>query len=197
MISYYIFSAKDVEHLTQLKMYQETLIKTVQDEKEAELKFEKNLGELFLIFKKILPTNIATIKSLKELETLVKMAKGTGQKTNVVDKYLQILAHLDSRLVDIETNVSNRLLQMHSACESEDQNEAKLQIRKICSEARNLLKPDNNLEIVVHAEWSKKILPRERGLYRGIISLVPLINDYMFQISSLLDDYISEFPPCK
>ncbi|OWF34965.1 uncharacterized protein LOC110443545 [Mizuhopecten yessoensis] len=184
----------DVEVLKRLKKYQEKLSKHAQDISDTESSVEHRLGEFLLTMKQILPTDVTSIKTLKEFETYHKVAKGANKKTASLDAFANTLKQLRATFTEIEASVCNPLLQIHKSCENEKQRELKKKISITCIEAQALLKPEVDLTQVTHKDWQKKVLQREQELYRGLICVIPLACSAVMECSFNFDEYLLDFP---
>ncbi|XP_061168812.1 uncharacterized protein LOC133178058 isoform X1 [Saccostrea echinata] len=187
----------DMELLQKLKNFQNKFNDDVQDLQEAEANFGKKLGEFMMIAKQILPVNVIKIKTVKEFETIVKVAKGTpraGKKLEIIDKYFDILKKLRTIFLEIEEVVCLPLLQMHKICETERQREVKPKIQSLSKETAQKLRVDTDLQKVSHPGWAKRLLRSEHDLFLGLLSLVPIGTEAAFDINCLLDEYINDFP---
>lgn len=191
------FLEHDMELLQKLKNFQNQFNDDVQILQETEANFGKKLGEFMMVAKQILPVNMLKIKTVKEFETIVKVAKGTpraAKKLEIIDKYFDIVKKLRSVLTEIEAAVCLPLLQMHKVCETERQREVKPQIQTLAKETLQKLRADADLQKVSHPGWGKRLLKSEHDLFLGLLSLVPIGTEAAFDINCLLDEYINDFP---
>lgn len=187
----------DMGLLQKLKNFQNQFNDDVQILQETEANFGKKLGEFMMVAKQILPVNLLKIKTVKEFETIVKVAKGTpraAKKLEIIDKYFDIIKKLRSVLSEIEEVVCLPLLQMHKVCETERQREVKPQIQTLTKETLQKLRADADLQKVSHPGWGKRLLKSEHDLFLGLLSLVPIGTEAAFDINCLLDEYINDFP---
>ncbi|XP_048726892.1 uncharacterized protein LOC125645434 isoform X3 [Ostrea edulis] len=187
----------DMDLLQKLKNFQNKFNDDVQDLQEREASFGKKLGEFMMIAKQILPVNVIKIKSVKEFETIVKVAKGTpraAKKLGIIDQYFDILKKLKTTFSDIEEVVSLPLLQMHQICETDKQRDVKPKIQTLSKDILQKFRPDANLQMVSHPGWGKRLLKTEHDLFLGLLSLVPIGTEAAFDINCLLDEYINDFP---
>ena len=177
-----------------LKTHQVKFSDEVQNIREIEYEFNKHLGEFIMTVKQVLPPNISEIKTLKEFETNMKMAKGLqGKKMVHIDRYLDIIRQWRTVMTDIDEHVCQPVLQIHSVYETDKQRQNKAKIRASCKEMQDQLRPDADLRKANHS-WSKKLMKKEQGLFGGLISLVPLGADTAFDINCTLDEYLNDFP---
>lgn len=186
-----------MEILQKLKNFQNRFNDDVQVLQETEANFGHKLGEFMMVAKQILPVNVIKIKTLKEFETIVKVAKGTpraAKKLEVIDKYFDIIKKLRSALMEIEEVVCLPLLQMHKVCETERQRDVKPRIQTLTKETLQKLRVDADLQKVSHPGWNKRLLKSEHDLFLGLLSLVPIATEAAFDINCLLDEYINDFP---
>lgn len=186
-----------MELLQKLKNFQNQFNDDVQILQETEANFGKKLGEFMMVAKQILPVNMLKIKTVKEFETIVKVAKGApraAKKLEIIDKYFDIVKKLRSVLTEIEAAVCLPLLQMHKVCETERQREVKPQIQTLAKETLQKLRADADLQKVSHPGWGKRLLKSEHDLFLGLLSLVPIGTEAAFDINCLLDEYINDFP---
>ncbi|KAK3088063.1 hypothetical protein FSP39_014166 [Pinctada imbricata] len=187
--------APDMAVLERLKAFQTHLNEEVEEMREIEYKFNKNLGEFIMTLKQVLPANLTSLKSLKEFDTNMKMAKGLhGKKMAHVDKYFEIIEKWRSKIAKIEEKVCQPIVQIHAICETDKQNTVKSKIQACCKEIKGQLQPDANLQSIRHEEWTRKLMKKEQSLFGGLISLVPLGADAAFDINCMLDEYINDFP---
>jgi hypothetical protein len=182
--------------LDRLKKYQLTRFNgEVADMRDVEANMEHKLGEFVLLMKQILPQNILAIKTLKEFDTYVKVAKGAGVKyTEPIDIYQQTIDRWRRLFHELELSVCIPLFQIHTVCESAKQTELKKKIRNTCQEMETKLRLDSDLQKVCHPEWKIKILHREQKLFQGLLSLVPIGLEKAVDISYMLDEYMADFP---
>nr|XP_022321434.1 uncharacterized protein LOC111123411 isoform X2 [Crassostrea virginica] len=187
----------DMDILQKLKNFQNRFNDDVQVLQETEANFGQKLGEFMMVAKQILPVNVIKIKTLKEFETIVKVAKGTpraAKKLEVIDKYFDIIKKLRSALMEIEEVVCLPLFQMHKVCETERQRDVKPRIQTLTKDTLQKLRVDADLQKVSHPGWNKRLLKSEHDLFLGLLSLVPIATEAAFDINCLLDEYINDFP---
>lgn len=186
---------KDTLLLERLKAFQQEFNKECQILSEMEAEVEHNLGDFVQTMKRILPHNLRVIKTWKEFETAVKVARGARHKglTNV-DYFINTVGKLRSSFQNMEPNVSSVLSQIHSLYENDKQRELKKKIIRLCAATQAMLRPDKDLQKVSHPDWKAKLLSREQNLFGGLISLVALGRDNALDINYMLDEYINYFP---
>ncbi|KAL5014173.1 hypothetical protein ScPMuIL_008443 [Solemya velum] len=186
---------KDTKLLERLKSFQQEFNEECQVLSEMENEVEHTLGDFVQTMKRILPHNVQVLKTWKEFETAVKVAKGTHCKdlTNV-DHFIRTVVKLRATFQSIEPSVSSVLSQIHTLYENDKQRELKQKIIKLCSQTQATLRSDTELQKVSHPEWKAKLLPREQKLFGGLISLVALGRDNALDINYMLDEYINYFP---
>ena len=165
--------------------------------RDAESDFELNLGDFVSVVKKILPDSKTDMKTLKEFTTCIKIAKGTSHTLagfHIVDLFTKTVEELRKFFVKIEENMCYPLSLVHGVCESKSQKEMKTAIVETVRDMKKTLSPENNLHLVKYPEWEGKILQREKKLFYGLISLIPLSIEKITDVDHTMDEYITCFP---
>lgn len=181
--------------LKQVLEFQKTFSQKVVDARSMEGDFEMHLSEFLLAVKKALPEKVDKVANLKEFQTNMTVAMGTNVSgMQHIKNYLSTLEFLRTMLMQVEVNICVPLSLIPARCETERQRDLKASIRSTCAEMLKLLKTTNSLREPNFKEWEGKVLPREKTMFMGLISLVPLGFEKVSDIDHNLDEYIRYFP---
>lgn len=193
---FFFFAARDVALLQTVRRYQrDHLAGDVQKLHDLEATFDQHLSEFLLVVKRSLPQRMDSLPNLKEFQTTMTVAMGTGSAgMEHVRNYLSTLDFLRVLLEQIQDHVLFPLSLIPARCETEKQQEWKRAMKSACAEMQRLLKPSTALKEATFKGWEGKVLPRERTLFMGLISLVPLGLEKVSDIDHLLDEYATNFP---
>ncbi|XP_041361160.1 uncharacterized protein LOC121377288 isoform X2 [Gigantopelta aegis] len=187
----------DISHLKRIKNYQRILNEDILSLRDAENDFEQNLGDFVSLVKKLLPENKTELKTLKEFNTCVKIAKGTSRTLvgfQVIDLFTNTVEELRRFFANMEENICYPLSLVHRLCESKSQREMKTSIMETVRDMKQTLSADSSLHQVKYPEWEGKILQREKKLFFGLISLIPLSIERITDVDHTMDEYITCFP---
>ena len=195
MITTLCVTARDVTLLQQVRDFQKENSSKLQQLHDAEAHFDQHLSEFMLVVKRALPQKVTRLASLKEFQTNMTMAMGTDPKgMDFVKHYFNTLDLLRTMLAQAEVNIHLPLTLIPARCETEKQRELKGQMKSACVEMQKLLKPTASLKEAYCKEWEGKIMARERTLFMGLISLIPLGVEKVTDVDQYLDEYITSFP---
>ncbi|XP_070208330.1 uncharacterized protein [Littorina saxatilis] len=186
---------RDMGLLQQVREAQKQQGPKLQELHDAEAEFDRHLSEFLLVVKRSLPQKIDRLPNLKEFSTTMTVAMGTSPAgMEHVRKYLSTLELVRTMLAHAEANIYLPLLLIPERCETEKQRELKHQMKGAIVEMTRLLKPTTSLKEANFKEWEGKVLPRERTLFMGLISLVPLGVEKVTDVDQFLDEYVTGFP---
>ena len=182
--------------LQQVRQFQGQQSGKLQELHDAEADFDRHLSEFLLTVKRALPQKMDRLPHLKDFATSMTVAMGTGPAAgmNHVKKYLATLDLMRTMLAQAEANIYLPLTQIPARCETEKQQELKRQMKSTIGEMQRLLKPTTSLKEPSYRDWEGKVLPRERTLFMGLISLVPLGVEKVTDVDHFLDEYATGFP---
>lgn len=187
-----------MEIVKKLNKYREKLSSDAQEIRDLENDMELKLGAFIQEMKEILDKDQEVIKTYKDFETCVKVAKGMRNhhkkmKMEAVDFYMSVVKKWKEYFAEIDTCLSCPLLQIHKACENENQQKLKSSIRTLCQDTLLKLRHDADLQTITHPTWQAKVLPREKKLFCGLVCLIAVAADAAVDISYALDEYLSVF----
>ncbi|KAK7473900.1 hypothetical protein BaRGS_00034889 [Batillaria attramentaria] len=186
---------RDVELIKRVREFQKSQSGQLQELRDRETEFDRHLSEFLLVVKRSLPQCIEKLPNLKDFQTNMTVAMGTNPSgMDHVKNYLSTLEFLRTLLAQAETSICLPLSLIPARCETEKQRELKQKMKSACLEMQRLLKPTTSLKEAVHKDWERKVLPRERTLFMGLISLVPLGVEKVSDIDVFLDEYVTSFP---
>ncbi|XP_046362986.2 uncharacterized protein LOC124139733 isoform X2 [Haliotis rufescens] len=185
----------DIKILKEIRDCQKQLGEDTTRMRDLENDFELNLDDFMICVKRILPDDVGIIQSLADFRNSVKIAKGIRQTGfESIDIYLETLDVIGQIFEDVETTFCYRLSQIHGVCETEEQKDKVEIIKATRKDMEELLKPDNSLLKVRFKDWELKINPREKKLFLGLISLVPIGLERLIDIDHYIDEFITAFP---
>lgn len=189
---------KDLEIVRKMNKYRIKLSSDVQEIRDIENDMELKLGAFIQEMKGILDKDQEIIKTYKDFETYVKIAKGMRNhhkkmKMEAVDFYMSVVKKWKEYFAEIDTSLCYPLLQIHKACENENQQKLKSSIRTLCQDTLLKLRNDADLQTIIHPTWQAKVLPREKKLFCGLVCLIAVAADAAVDISYALDEYLSAF----
>ncbi|XP_076456821.1 uncharacterized protein LOC143291090 [Babylonia areolata] len=191
---------RDVAILQQVQQFQKDSSTKLREQlQDAVSEFDLSLSEFLLEIKQALPQSTTKLSTLKEFQNNMKVAMGapansSSRGMNHVRHYFSTLELMRTWLAQAEVHLCLPLLMVPERCETEKQRQLKAQMRSTCSEMQKLLKPTVSLKDVHFKEWEGKVLARERSLFMGLISLMPLGLDRVTDVDQALDEYINNFP---
>lgn len=181
--------------ISDVKQFQRsTLHQRIQDLRDKELFLEKNLGDFLHTVQRALPPDYETLSSLKEFKTDMTVAIGVGVTgMEKVKLFLSSLDFLQSLIAQLEAHVYFPLLLIPVRCESEKQRDLKMALERVLAQLQALVKPTSSLSEVKFKQWEMKLLPRERKLFMGLISVIPLGLKMVIDFDDFIDEYFDGF----
>ncbi|KAL8586553.1 hypothetical protein ACOMHN_053906 [Nucella lapillus] len=190
---------RDVSILHQVQQYQREKSTQLREQlQDAVSQFEGNLREFLVEVKQALPQQTTKLATLKEFQTNMKVAIGASVKQSKamqqVKDYLSTLELVRTWLAQAEIHLCLPLLLIPACCETEKQRELKRQMKASCMDGQKMLKPAVSLKEMCFKEWEAKLLPREKTLFLGLISLLPLGLECVTDVDQSLDEYVNNFP---
>ena len=188
-------AARDVSLLKQVRDFQKQQSGKLQELHDAEADFDRHLSDFLLVVKRVLPQKIDRLPNLKDFQTSMTVAMGTRPAgMEHVKRYLSTLELMRSMLTQAEVNYYLPLTLIPARCETEKQSALKRQMKSTIVEMQRLLKPTTSLKEPHFKDWEGKVLPRERTLFMGLISLIPLGVEKVTDVDQFLDEYATGFP---
>ena len=188
-------AARDVSLLKQVRDFQKQQSGKLQELHDAEADFDRHLSDFLLVVKRVLPQKIDRLPNLKDFQTSMTVAMGTRPAgMEHVKRYLSTLELMRSMLTQAEVNYYLPLTLIPARCETEKQRALKRQMKSTIVEMQRLLKPTTSLKEPHFKDWEGKVLPRERTLFMGLISLIPLGVEKVTDVDQFLDEYATGFP---
>lgn len=188
-------AARDVSLLKQVRDFQKQQSGKLQELHDAEADFDRHLSDFLLVVKRVLPQKIDRLPNLKDFQTSMTVAMGTRPAgMEHVKRYLSTLELMRSMLTQAEINYYLPLTLIPARCETEKQRALKRQMKSTIVEMQRLLKPTTSLKEPHFKDWEGKVLPRERTLFMGLISLIPLGVEKVTDVDQFLDEYATGFP---
>ena len=191
----FVLAARDLSLLQQVRQFQKQQSGKLQELHDAEADFDRHLSEFLLVVKRALPQKVDRLPNLKEFQTTMTVAMGTRPAgMEHVKRYLATLELLRTMLAQAEVHIHLPLTLIPARCETEKQRELKRQMKTTVVEMQRLLKPTTSLKEPHFKDWEGKVLARERTLFMGLISLVPLGVEKVTDVDQFLDEYVTGFP---
>ncbi|XP_046584225.1 uncharacterized protein LOC124291295 [Haliotis rubra] len=185
----------DIRILKEIRDCQKQLGEDTTRMRDMENDFELNLDDFMICVKRILPDDVAVIHSLGDFRNSVTVAKGirkTGFES--IDIYLDTLDVIEEIFDNLERVFCYRLSQIHGVCQTEEQKDKVEMIKASRKDMEELLKPDHSLLKVRFKDWEVKINQREKKLFVGLISLIPIALEKVIDIDHYIDEFITAFP---
>ncbi|XP_076437716.1 uncharacterized protein LOC143276931 [Babylonia areolata] len=187
---------RDVAILQRVRHFQRGPNETqLQELRDAETLFERNLSEFLLFTKQYLPLDVTGVPSLQVFQKHAEAAmKSKPSGSQHVRHFFATLELLRTSLAQAEVEVYLPLTSIPQRCETEKQRGLKQKMRATLEEARSLLDPGSSLKKLYHREWESKVLARERSRFMGLVSVIPLGLEKVTDIDEFLDEYMTGFP---
>ena len=158
-------------------------------------KFETNLSDFTVTYKRLIPTDVATTRTLQQFENHVNAAADDVNtcrlNLQVMTSYLKMVQSYREMLVGMEEHVWFPLSQVHAWNETESQRKMKRLIVDRIAETKMLLRKSTDLNSLKHPTWKFKILMREEGLFMGLVCLIPIAIEAIKNCDHDLDEYLS------
>ncbi|XP_067666998.1 uncharacterized protein [Haliotis asinina] len=185
----------DIKILKEIRDCQRQLGEDTTRMRDMENDFELNLDDFMICVKRILPDDVTVIHSLGDFRNSVKVAKGIRKAGfESIDIYLDTLDIIEEIFDNLERVFCYRLSQIHGVCQTEEQKDKVATIKASRKDMEELLKPDHSLLKVRFKDWEAKINQRDKKLFVGLISLIPIALEKIIDVDHYIDEFITAFP---
>lgn len=181
----------DIEMLKQIKDYQQDLASTILTLKDDVNKFDQTLGKFLMVYKQNISGKVQRVTTVAQMNDHLAEFKEKSVDLSAFDHYKTMLDNLREVLVEMETNISYPLAQIHAQCETPAQRKVKQKIKDSNLEWQQQLEPESDLNSLRHPDWKNKILLREQRLFLGLVSLPVYATEAVKDIDLSLDEYLS------
>jgi len=157
--------------------------------------FERHISEFTVLIKNHIPINMQHIGSFAEFSVVMAEMNKTKLPADMqpLRDYVRLREMLHEILVDIETGLCHPLAQVHTAFESERQQEAKRRMTNRRAEMAGKLQADYDVSRMKHSEAQRRILNRDHGLFLGLTAVIYVGLDLAVELDQLFDEYLSGF----
>ena len=173
--------------------YQKTHFMATMDQVRDEYdRMDGQLSQLTAVYRNLMPQEVLAVTSFDQFDSFAKKLYERNQPfRKPYDEYVRMRARIVEVTRDVERHLLTPLLLVPSLVETQQQRELKQTIRDELALNHQRLARDFDWSTQTHAQYVDLIPTRDHAFFLGLVSVVALGCDTLFDVDQQLDEYWS------